>query len=285
VLARVNGEPLTSREVEKRMAFLELAYGRRLSARDYWENRGAVVDFLIEEKMLLQEARRRGIAPGPEEVQAFERRIKEEIARRHFGGSAQALEKALAQRGVMPADLASYARDQVTLDLLWRRITAPVRVTPEEVRAYYDENPEEFRVPERVLLREIRTDSREAAEQAREEIARGRDFAQVAQVYHRDPLARQTGGQVGYISRGSRELPEEVEKVAFSLPPGGVSGVVESHVGFHLLKVEEKVAEKVYSFDEVRGGIEAELLRRKKEEVFNSFLRELKRKSEVVREE
>lgn len=285
ILAQVNGEPLLAREVEKRMALLELAYGRKLSARDYWENRGAVVDFLLEEKMLLQEARRRGIRPSPEEVRIWEERMREEMARRHFGGSLASLDKNLAARGLSPADVLNYARDQVTLDLLWRRITDPVQVAPEEVRDYFDRNPQEFRVPERVRLREIRTDTREEAERALAEVRAGKDFAEVARIRHRDPLARLRGGEVGYVSKGSREVPEEIQRVAFALRPGEVSGVVQSHFGFHVLKVEEKVAEKVYSFEEVRGGLEAELLRRKKEEAFNRFLADLRRRSEVVREE
>ena len=55
--------------------------------------------------------------------------------------------------------------------------------------------------------------------------------------YSQGPAAAQ-GGDVGFIGKGT--IIPEVEAVAFSLPIGQVSEVIESSVGFHIIQVVEK---------------------------------------------
>jgi peptidyl-prolyl cis-trans isomerase SurA len=65
-------------------------------------------------------------------------------------------------------------------------------------------------------------------------VVSGGDFAELAARYSQDRSSRGRGGSMGYISQG--KFPYSFEKAAFALQPGEVSEVVESPVGYHLIK-------------------------------------------------
>jgi peptidyl-prolyl cis-trans isomerase D len=144
-----------------------------------------------------------------------------------------------------------------------------VQVTSKEVEAYYQSNLEKFGQPKRVKVRHIliKTDrkdpeslakARKKAESIREEAVQGKDFAQLARQYSEDPGTKDQGGELGYITRG--QVVPEFEEAAFSLKAGGISNVVQTPYGFHILKVDEIQAARVEPLPKVKDKIQ-ELLR------------------------
>jgi hypothetical protein len=81
------------------------------------------------------------------------------------------------------------------------------------------------------------------AEQARA----GADFAELAREHSQDPGSARQGGELGWFERG--ELVRPFEEAAFALEPGEISGAVETPMGFHVIRLDEK---EVPGFDEVR---------------------------------
>jgi peptidyl-prolyl cis-trans isomerase SurA len=72
----------------------------------------------------------------------------------------------------------------------------------------------------------------------------GANFSELAAEYSQDPGSRQTGGDLGFVSRGS--LVPEFEEVAFALEPGELSRIVKTDFGYHLIKLEERRGEKIH---------------------------------------
>lgn len=128
-------------------------------------------------------------------------------------------------------------------------------VTETAVSAYYRQHLDDFRRPEQIELRAIRTDERVAAERARREIAAGADFGAVARRLSIDPTAERGGAQEP-VDRDS--LPPGLADTLFRLEPGQLSEIVASPDGFHLFQVVRRIPERVRGLDEVR----AEVLRR-----------------------
>ncbi len=120
------------------------------------------------------------------------------------------------------------------------------------VRAYYDAHLEEFSRPERVLLRQILVEEREAAERARAEVLGGEDFAAVARRVSRDPSAER-GGLQGELAR--RDLPAALAAEIFALEEGEVSGVVPAEYGFHLFQVVARLPAEVVPLAAARPEI------------------------------
>ena len=66
----------------------------------------------------------------------------------------------------------------------------------------------------------------------RDAVIGGADFAELAG-QHSDCPSGEEGGELGTFSRG--EMVPEFDEAAFALPVGGVSAVVETAFGYHII--------------------------------------------------
>ena len=68
-------------------------------------------------------------------------------------------------------------------------------------------------------------------------------FEAAAKRYSQDPGSAQNGGSLGYTTRGT--LLKEYEQTAFELEKGEISSPVESLFGFHIIKLKDRLGEKL----------------------------------------
>jgi peptidyl-prolyl cis-trans isomerase D len=151
------------------------------------------------------------------------------------------------------------------------KLKGKAQVTPDDLKRYYNQHIDEYRVPEEVKVRHILiktpppgADGKPAqkgidtakakAEDLLKKIKAGANFAELARRNSEDPGSASQGGELGWIGRG-RTVPE-FEKAAFSLKPGETSDLVQSSYGFHIIQVEDKHTAHVKTLDEVKAQIE-----------------------------
>lgn len=147
----------------------------------------------------------------------------------------------------------------------FNRFSDKVQVGDKEIEAYYNQYRDtRFREPEAVRVRHILLRIPQGADAKQKETVRakaegvlrearaGKDFALLAKEYSEDPSAVQ-GGDVGWFSPG--QMLPVLDRAAFALKKGEVSGLLESSSGYHILKVEETKAGKTKSLKEARGEI------------------------------
>ncbi len=140
-----------------------------------------------------------------------------------------------------------------------------------ELHAWYDDHRQEMARPERVQLRQILTEDRRTAEQARLAVQRGEDFAAVARRLSHDAGAA-AGGYQGELARA--DLPPAFVDVIFSLRPGEVSRVIPAPYGFHLFQVVARLPAEVMPFDEARGEIASRLRRERADRGLAALVRQ-----------
>ena len=147
------------------------------------------------------------------------------------------------------------------------------RVTPtdESIQIYYDAHLDEYRRPEEVRAQHIlfqlasgaTEEQRSTVHQRATDVlirARaGEDFAVLADT-HSEGSAAGEGGDLGFFSRGV--LEPALEEAAFELNPGEISDLVETSLGLHIVRVEEKRDERVEPLVNVRDDIIAALQKR-----------------------
>ena len=132
----------------------------------------------------------------------------------------------------------------------------------DELRALFEARADDLTEPERVRARHIlilvppdaspeeEAEARARAEAARLRIIGGEDFGTVAQEVSEDVGSAQNGGDLGLFAEGDND--PALDAAAFSLEPGGLSDVVRSAYGFHVVQVEERVAAAPASFESNR---------------------------------
>ncbi|MGM0603715.1 MAG: peptidyl-prolyl cis-trans isomerase [Bacillota bacterium] len=160
-------------------------------------------------------------------------------------------------------------------------IISDVTVTDEEAKEFYDNNQENFRVPEQKEVRHIIVDDKEKAEEILAELKNGADFAEMAKEHSTDSSAEK-GGNLGYLTANQRGMDPAFMAAAMQLENGEMSEeVVESQSGFHIIKVTDVKESYIEEFDEVKDDLKKELLNQKKNETWGNFLDKLREEADV----
>ena len=177
----------------------------------------------------------------------------------------------------------SYKVDE-QVNVKFIRVNPAALVSDEEIKDYYDENQREFTTLEAVKARhilkefpdnatdeqkaEVKVAAEELLKTINAELDAGADFAELAKKHSEGPSAPQGGALRGsnpklppgdYFARG--EMVKPFEEAAFdTLKPGGVSGLVETPFGYHIIKLEEKKAPELQAFTDVQYEIRQKLV-------------------------
>lgn len=152
-----------------------------------------------------------------------------------------------------------------------KQFESGIEVSAQDVEAFYNEHQEDrFTTPPRVHARHIlfslsanateeeKTKVRASASEVLTKARAGEDFAKLAETHSQDKATAPRGGDLGFFQRGRMVKP--FEDAAFALSPGGISDLVESQFGLHIIKVEENDPEKVKALTEVEAEIRTDLI-------------------------
>jgi parvulin-like peptidyl-prolyl isomerase len=123
-----------------------------------------------------------------------------------------------------------------------------------------------------------RASQKALAEEILGKLVHGADFARMAQIYSEDST-RDAGGDWGWVER--KTLAPELEKVAFNLPAGKVSNIIELGGNFYILKVDERNGGVTRPLAEVRGDIEKKLEQEEAQRVAERWLASLRQKAYI----
>jgi peptidyl-prolyl cis-trans isomerase SurA len=291
VAAVVNDQVVALSEVEQRAA-PELAQISTLpDARQRAELRTQVMkqslDALIAERLLEVQIKELGISVSEPEVQT----AMDDI-RRQNGMDEATFAQALRGEGYTLESYKEFMRGQLKrMKLINLKVRSRLQISEEELRTAYNQwarlEKQEAEVHARHILVKVEPNASpeqlaQAEQKARELAAEARrpgvDFAKLAQQKSEGPSAKD-GGDLGYFRRGLM-LPE-FDKVAFSLPEGGVSDPVRTHFGFHVIKVEERRALPVKPFEEMKAELEDKLFREQMEKYTEQYVKELRQTATV----
>jgi len=281
-VARVDGEPVAAEDLRTEIARVRAESEDRTvpEPAGFAVLRRAVMEQVIERRLLLAEAQRRG-------VQVADREVEEALARRR-NGRAEELAAASPPDGSSDgatdaadgaAALRARTRDQLLVDrLLLREVVARTALGPDEARDYYKAHPDEFRRGDQVRVLHLVVPRREDAEALRRELTRGTDFSRVAREHSTSPDARQ-GGDLGFFERG--RMPPEFDEACFRLGRGQVSDVVKTDYGFHLFKLTDRREASVVPFAKAEAGIELRLRRDAIEKAQVAYVQRLREHAKV----
>jgi len=277
VVARVNGVVISSQELEQEVDELipRSTYHGNMSegSRDGYKDKA--LENLINRELWRQFALSQGMKPDQKQVKARMGQIRDGFK------TKKEYRAALEQSGLTEDQLRLQVEKALLVqDALDKTVTGPARMSDEALKNYYDKNIEKFRKLEEVRLSLISTKNENKAREALALIKDGEDFGVVAYRMSEDNF-RVMNGDIGYIHRG-RLLPE-IDAVAFSLKIGEMSGLIraESEGMWFVIRVEDKRAERLMTFNESRDSLKKELEEKRTRELFEQSIAGLKSKAAI----
>jgi len=290
IVAIVNDDIITLHDVhrEAQPAVSEAEKKGALSDTARSKIRRTSLDRLIEKKLTEQKVRELNIKVSEEEI----RQAIDDVRKQNNISSQEALVTALAAQGLSFDQYRAQLQEQIEkLKLVSMEVRAKVQVGETEMRNYYAANLAKYTEEESFRARHIFFKTGEKA--TPDEIQRskttalsvladakgGKDFAELAKKFSEDPAARKDGGDLGSFKKG--DMQPDLEKTILSLKPGEVSDLVTTPIGFHIIKLEARVAGTTKPFESVKAEIEEILYRNKSEERFSQWVKDLRDKASV----
>jgi len=228
-LCVVNGTSITRAEVNKAV---QQRWGRK------------ILEDMIERKLILQAAQARGLSISAEELNARLAAVKAEYS------SLDDFNEMMRKQGIKGPAFRQQLRCEMLLEKLVKQIGA---VADQQARAYYDEHISTYQSPEQRHMHAIVATDAEQAYQAREQVAGGADFDEIAAQAGSD-----IGGDWGWMVKDDLRNPL-IRETAFSLKSGHVSNPIFVDGQYYVLWVEEIRPGVDRSFEEVKDDIVAEL--------------------------
>ena len=254
VVASVGEKQITLKELNDKLEQIPPQYRMTFKGED----KKKLLENIIDRYLLTQEAKRVKIDKTPEVEQKVE-------------------------------DLASNILIQ---ELINREINQKIVISDEEAKKYYDANLDEFRIPEKIKVRQIlikadvnapseeNTQKEVKALELLEKVKAGGDFEALVKESSDDTRTKTKGGDLGFITKG--RMLAEFDKVVFETKAGEVGALVKDQEGFHIIKVDEKKEAQQQGLDSVKVRITTKLKRDKQKEKIEALLASLKAKNKVT---
>jgi peptidyl-prolyl cis-trans isomerase C len=289
VVVTVGDVKLTNAELGKRMDRLMRAQGMAGMPEDQAamvreQVRSRVVQAFVAENVLQKEADRLKIAVEPESVREQMDRIRKQIP------EGTDMKTVLADMGTTEEELCqSLERDLRVRKLIDQQVPAQP-ATDEQAEAFYNKSVDQFARPESVHARhilvncegqaaeEVRAQKLKLAQDTRQKLVDGADFAKLAGEVSDCPSKAQ-GGDLGTFPRGS--MVKEFEDAAFSQATNAVGPVVTTSFGYHIIQVLDHKQAGTNAFADVKGDIKQYLERQGQQEAAMKYLAGLIEKAGV----
>ena len=280
VAAEVNGHPITYAELDK--AYQTQAQSTEGSNEDQvMATRLEILNSLITSEIMLQRAYKLGLTAVDADIDTEFNKMKAPYTKEEF-------DRTLAERHMTVDDLKAQLRRDLTLNkLINKEITSHITITDADVAAFYKANKAAFNRAEPTIhmaqivvtptpdpnVHNLRNSKAQNEKQAREKIedismrlARGEDFATLAQNFSEDPNSAPNGGDLGFIPESNLDkVSPELKRLILSLQPGVPSKPVPSSDGYRILKVisREPAGQRDLNDPRVQQEIHETLLNRK----------------------
>lgn len=285
VAARVDGAEISAERLERGfeeyLRERQIHIGAMRSPQRVKSLKREALDLLIDQELLWQEARRRGLLADAAAVDEAAAAL-----RRGFP-SDEAFAARLRTEGYDEASYRTHLHRLLSARRVLEQATAAVTVDDSAIHDFYRQNEAKFEQPEQRRVRHLVLplgDGIDAAAQRsriaalRERLAGGADFAGLAREHSQGSSAGQ-GGDIGFVQRD--ELAPLLSQAAFALREGELSAAIELPDGLHLLRVEATVPARRVSEAEARERIRAHLLAQRAAQAREAVMQRLRAQARI----
>ncbi len=289
IAAIVNGDVITYSQVRDlsapREKLLRSQYSGAELEKGLKEAREAALKDLIDRRLIIQ-------AFQKEKFEIPNHFVEEQvrgIIKESFGGDRNTFIKTLEAQSYSLGEFKQRETERMIVQAMRaKNVKRNPISSPTKVEEYYKKHRAEFTAKERVKLRMIMipghadtgqsATQKALAEEVLGQLAGGAEFERMAQSYSEDGT-RDVGGDWGWIERKTIAAP--LEKVAFNMPVGRISNIIEYGGNYYILKVEEREGGTTRSLAEARPEIEKKLLQEEAQDLQERWIAGLRAKAYI----
>jgi foldase protein PrsA len=227
-----------------------------------------LVDKLVEDRLILQEARKEKIAVN-------EGLIKSRVAqmKKRYPSEAD-FNAILAKQGLVQADIETKMREQFMMrSIVEAKVKPRVTISPNEVTDFYQKNKEKFALPEQRELTVIDFKNKVIAEEVYNDLKAGQAIDELNAKYslNIDSITVMQEGR----------LRKDIEERIFRLEPGGITAPLEVENTYYIFKLDNIIAPRQQNLSEVQDEIHNFLGNQKMQEELVKWIDELKAKAYI----
>jgi peptidyl-prolyl cis-trans isomerase SurA len=293
IVARVNDNVITLAAYQKAEQTLRDEVARDCQdcppekiAAQFKDQQKDLLRGMIDESLIVQRAKDMNV-----NVESDVNKRLDEVRQQNGLASLDDLKKGVEASGLSWEDYKTTIRNGLLQkEVVRREVGSHVDITREEVKQYYDAHPEEFTLPERVVLSEISLSTegkspeemaavRNKVEGLRTSVLNGDDFNQVARLYSQGSTAKDDGS-LGTFKKG--ELAPQLEAIVFQMSKGQITDVIQTRTDFEILRVDDHLQAGLQPFEKVEPDIRGIILAQKMQPRIRDYLAELREQSYIV---
>jgi peptidyl-prolyl cis-trans isomerase C len=257
--ATVNGQPITKVYLNKSYNLYFFLSGIPDEQKAVLPQSKFLTEYLLLQEILIQEANHKGVKYSDADATKF---VETVLASSPI--SATDLDAKLAEQGLTRADMVQFYKTFNTLAIL---INDSVF------------NAHELSIPERVRASHILVANESTAKDVLAQLKAGTSFEELAAKYNSDASAN-TGGDLGYFTKG--QMVPEFEAAAFALPVGGLSDVVQTQFGFHIIKVTDKKPSEQKWLKDITDPAERQMAFANERQNVDNYIAGLRAKAKIL---
>ena len=246
IIAVVNQDTITQSEADVYLSIISLQLSQQYKGRELdermKEEKEQLISKMVEDKIILQEAKRKG-------YQARLERVKERIAQMKSAFASETdFENSLKQKGLTVKDMEDKVADQMIMrEVVEREVRDKIVVSPDEVTKFYEKNKSElFNLTETRTVETLYIENEAMLANLSEAVKNGMDFQEAAKL-HKSAYARDT------ISK--EQIRPELQEGFSGLKALEISDPVKAGNGYYIFKIIEILPPKVQSLSEVHDRI------------------------------
>ncbi len=285
ILAVVNDELITEQDLETTMAPVAAQIRMTATGQEYDEKmkeaRRQFLNRVIEDKLILSEAKRKQVIVKDPEVDEMMAEVRNKFPNR------EVFLKSIEGQGYTEKKRWDRFHDQVMMQkLVAYEVRSKISVSPGEVNEYYKVHAQDFTQGDRVKLQHIliRVGTRseeEASNLARslyDQIKAGASFTEIAKASSEGAEAKD-GGDMGWVEKG--QLMGEIDEKIFALNEGEVTAPIPTALGYHIFKITERQRVSVKPLSEVRAQVQELIFKEKMKDRLDAWLENLKKNAYI----
>lgn len=290
ILVVVNGHIVTRRAFQQAVEQDAAALYREFTGKELDEKlqdaRKRTLQGIIDSFVIQDKAAALGIQVSDDHLRA----IVEDIKKQNKFNSDADFEQALrASVGIGLDDYLKRTRQQlVQQEVLRREIFSKVAIEDQELRAYYEDHKDEYRMPSRFRIRELvlpkgATPEEQQASQAKLKeiqtaLKAGTSFEELVKTHSTSPT-RGTGGDLGWLTKGL--LQPSIEATALKLKTNEVSDPIETDKDITLVQLVAIDLDAVRPFADVKETILEKLQEPKAQNAIELYLNQLRVRANI----